>query len=267
MDISTFKRIAVESIIFQLEQIAGKKLPTSGLLCGGSVSNKFLSLVDGAEYPINDIDIFITQPFTEFNKENNVEYDDFNGDYEYQFIEQETYHVVDSFRSGLLNYIFIDMKDKDIMNTNEFILKGFDFNNCQIGIDLKTRELITTPFFDEFFYSRILNCVTFLTPAHSILRWVKKSHELQKEVDMRKIHLLMTDKMRFNNKPIFFGKKYCDIYWIYESDLIPFFELQSFFNYQVEKFLSTNNGCSIPQPKLNQWRKTNIWTLKPRIII
>ncbi len=273
MDIRTFKRIAANSIINRLETIGGK-LPKTGFVCGGAVANSLLSIIDGIEYPINDIDIFITDSIDNYTKLNSIILGDESDDYSYTSIQQLNYDVFKSYRCELFNYIFIRMNTIDPEELS--IIESFDINCCQIGIDLISKRLVTTPEFDDFIENRILKCVTFNTPAHTVLRLVQKSKDLQLYIDMNYIYNSM--KAHFQSLPefknlfksfsepkhLFFGKKYYSIYNDNECMIAPFFELKSFKDFQIERYVKRNLSM-ITEINIMNWKKTKTWTLIPRI--
>ena len=80
--------------------------------------------------------------------------------------DASNYRILEVLRDGLLNTIVIS-QIIDLQNNRDFtyILNGFDFNCCQIGIDLATGNLFYTPQFAEFFRTNQLDISAMYTPG------------------------------------------------------------------------------------------------------
>lgn len=275
---SEYKKIVAKVIVERLEKKTARKLPDKGLLCGGAVASTYLSLVDDKTYPINDVDIFVTD---DPNKYINtyLKFQSLSDDvtYDYVMASQETYHVTDSLRDGLTNYIFVKLDGVSKGNPDLMILDGFDINCCQIGIDLSTYELYTTPAFDKFIENRELKIITTLTPSHTAIRIVKKSNELGVKLNKPQVFkelfpYFFARRISSSKKErtLFFGSKYKNMYFDYLVELLPFFSLITYAEHKINAW--NNNGSEKLQYSENEptdenikkWLKVKLWVLEPR---
>ena len=151
-----------------------QKLPESGFLSGGAVANTILSIIDGKEYPINDLDVFIigtdenSKSFTTTPIRTNEEVIGTDR-YENIIINPDvsnSYQIKSTKWDGLINYVFVEFKRKDSEEKNLYkrIIDSFDINCCKVGIDLSDSELIISEDFINFITGRQLECTTPVTP-------------------------------------------------------------------------------------------------------
>ena len=275
MDMKFYKEITANNIVAALEKKLGRKLPNYGLVCGGSVCNTLLSLLDDKSYPINDIDLFLSEdPITFINK--NLKNIAFSEDktYEYLLAFQETYHVVESIRNGLLNYVFYKLDGPLHTDLNLMVLEAFDINCCQIGIDLSTLAIHSTPEFNKFVEDRELKITTTLTPAHTAIRIVKKAKELNvkldKSTEFKKLFQFFSSHKNNKKCTLLFGRKYMNMYYEYREDLLLYFSLNTYADYKIntwndsgfDKKQYTENEPT--KENIKKWLKTELYTLIPR---
>lgn len=97
------------------------------------------------------------------------------------------YQVLSTSQEGLFNHIGVDSNrirrvPRVSMEVHELfardIVRSFDFNCVQVGIDLKNRKLIWTPEFERFVQSRQIEVSRHHTPGHTAIRLLKKLSEL-----------------------------------------------------------------------------------------
>jgi hypothetical protein len=84
-------------------------------------------------------------------------------------------HLVTTFRDELFNYV---VYNHSVTPTHMDILKYFDINCTQVGIDLYTKEIVYTTDFLNFFDSKQIEIIDFYLPYHTISRYFKKRDEL-----------------------------------------------------------------------------------------
>lgn len=92
---------------------------------------------------------------------------------------KEGYKILGTTRSGMLNEVayertWLDARVSETLS----VLRGFDMNCVQVGVDASSRELVWTPGFEEFVASGQLRVVNVNTPFHTATRYFKKKAEL-----------------------------------------------------------------------------------------
>jgi len=250
-----------------------QKLPNSGFLSGGAVANTILSIIDGKEYPINDLDVFIVEDSmgdcvttTPLRTDDEIVFQD-----RYENIItnpdlQNSYRIKSTSLDGLINYVYVHFRNP-ISNESDYrrILKSFDINCCKVGIDLSDRNMIIDQDFIDFIISRQLECTTPVTPAHSAIRLIKKRDELNAFLDKETSFKFLSQFYHFNdnvflcklNITFFFGQKYKDLYFKYQSEINEYFTLKTYAQCHKEKHHSwVKNG--IKEQTFNWWDVTGI---------
>lgn len=138
----------------------------------------------------------------------NLNMDILSDDYGHVFVESDGtfYRVIESTRDGLINNVtcivkkgngrqerylpeppednpnqvmtavthIIDYGKKEYNENCDIILRGFDINSCQAGIDLKTKKLYWTKPYADFLKTRQLMVDVPYTPIHTSIRLIKK---------------------------------------------------------------------------------------------
>ena len=279
-------------------------IPDNGFLAGGAVANTLLSMKYGDKYPINDLDIFIESEEKEdpFDMEyrssmaptRTQELTILSGYYEGElsYDHGSNYRILEVERDGLLNWITISrVSDRSNLRNYSYILNGFDFNCCQVGIDLKTNELYYTEEFEEFLNTKQLDVTAIYTPAHTAIRLFKKKKELNCYCDVEKCMELLSQpliretRVRLHSRYFgtYFSHKYKSMFLEHYGDIKPFFSMVSFFDDKKEMWGVSNNNHNrvsldrdhvtnwldpqktIPQELLQKWETYNdiMWTLVP----
>jgi len=279
-------------------------IPDNGFLAGGAVANTLLSMKYGDKYPINDLDIFIESeekddPFdmeyrSSMAPTRTQELTILSGYYEGElsYDHGSNYRILEVERDGLLNWITISrVSDRSNLRNYSYILNGFDFNCCQVGIDLKTNELYYTEEFEEFLNTKQLDVTAIYTPAHTAIRLFKKKKELNCYCDVEKCMELLSQpliretRVRLHSRYFgtYFSHKYKSMFLEHYGDIKPFFSMVSFFDDKKEMWGVSNNNHTrvsldrdhvtnwldpqktIPQELLQKWETYNdiMWTLVP----
>ncbi len=235
----------VKIVLSKLSQYGN--IPSDGFLCGGAVANILMKLKWGGDYPINDLDIFVeTKKYKETSTPTrtdklalNTEYQHLNASYNHG----NCYRIVSSDRDGMINIVKVFRESRDKSDNYMYILKGFDLNCTQVGIDLKTGQMLYTKEFNQFLKDKQLKVVAPYTPAHTAIRLFKKIDELGCYCDVDGQMKLLSQP--FNNPTMqrydryyagvfamFFGVKYKEMYEKYEEQLKPYFRMVSLFDYK-----------------------------------
>lgn len=235
----------VKIVLSKLSQYGN--IPSDGFLCGGAVANILMKLKWGGDYPINDLDIFVeTKKYKETLTPKrtdkltlNTEYQHLNASYNHG----NCYKIVSSDRDGMINIVKVFRESRDKSDNYMYILKGFDLNCTQVGIDLKTGQMLYTKEFNQFLKDKQLKVVAPYTPAHTAIRLFKKIDELGCYCDVDGQMKLLSQP--FNNPTMqrydryysgvfamFFGVKYKEMYEKYEEQLKPYFRMVSLFEYK-----------------------------------
>lgn len=280
-------------------------IPNRGFLAGGAVANTLLRMKNKDSeykdnlYPINDLDIFIESE-SENNQSNTplrtkeliIQEGYFAGEIGYD--EDSNYRILNVSREGLINTITIS-QIADLQNNRDYsyILNAFDFNCCQIGIDLETGNIFYTSHFVEFFKSNQLDITSLYTPGHTAIRLFKKIKELNCYCNIEKCMEILSQPLipsiRWRLTPIhwgfYFSHKYKDIFMKYFSEIKTYFKMVKFFDDKKElwykrheelngtkkstdkKHISNwlNPDVSIPTETLSKWAEYNdiMWALRP----
>lgn len=279
-----------------------KVIPEKGFMAGGAVANTIFSIFWGDKpYPINDIDIFYetkraSTPFYSWDRVHTPMRSDsltIVGDgYDVTkcvYDSNVTYKVLTTRRDGLINFIEISSisdRNRDYM----YILKGFDLNCCQAGIDLETGELLYTKEFEELLFNKQLDVTSFYTPAHTAIRIFKKIYELGLYCNVEQCMSILSQPLTGPNVPIikslgfstYFSTKYKDLYQKYYRELSKYFTMVKFFDHKKQLWAQMNDVVNrvfdedhasnwldpkntIPTHLLDRWANyKNLWTLVPK---
>ena len=296
----------VSKILTELSELCA--IPDNGFLAGGAVANTLLSMKYGKPYPINDLDIFIEteddpDPFDILPESHRgrtptrtqtlvIQSGYYEGELGYD--HGSNYRILEVDRDGLLNWITISrVINRDNIRNYRYILNGFDFNCCQVGIDLKTNELYYTDEFEEFLNTKQLDVTAIYTPAHTAIRLFKKKKELDCYCDVEKCMELLSQPLiretRLKLSPrhfgIYFSHKYRDMFVEHYKELKEYFKMVRFFDDKKDIWKLNNNTStplvssdeqhvtnwlnpenSIPTEILEKWSSYNdiMWTLLPK---
>ena len=241
--IESVKENLVTQVLDRLSKL--EELPKEGFLCGGSVANTILSIIDGKDYPINDLDIFnIDKETSHSNAPIRIDDNDITSDrYENRAIipssSKGNYRITTTHYNGLINYVYVYFSYVDgvqVKDQYQMILNSFDINCCKVGIDLSTNTLFLTKDFVDFIHTRQIECVNPTTPGHTAIRVLKKRDDLNAFLNKDDVFKFLSQFYNYNNNVInnrlnltlFFGKKYKDLFHKYENELNEYFELWSY---------------------------------------
>jgi len=286
----------VERIICDLSEYGD--IPNKGFLAGGAVANLLMTYLWEGNYPINDLDIFIESEqslhkYTSTPQRTNelvVEGDGYMVT-KLSYDHGSNYQILNVERDGLLNTIEISrIANRKKRDDYQYILNGFDFNCCQVGIDLSNNKIFYTEEFENFLNYRQLEVTAVYTPAHTAIRLFKKLDELNCYCDIEGSMEMLSQPLILRNMihlqrshfGIYFSTKYKEMYLKYYGKIKEYFKMVKFFDhkkelwYKINDFESTipNNHSlnwldhtkSIPQEELDKWAKYNdiMWTLEPK---
>lgn len=162
------------------------------------IAGSFATHVDTEQYLFNDIDVFVMG------------------------FDVETNHLVDTTKCYDIDSSYkLRLREKDgslwkkypqceDLKVNIIIVSGcnglnhlinfFDINSCQVGYEIDIRngkmgDVVHTVFYEKFLRTRILEVVSFNTPASSLFRLINKSYELNLP---RKIDGKLLMKLKWN---------------------------------------------------------------------
>jgi hypothetical protein len=184
-----------------------------GFIAGGSVANILNYLAHGVEPVIRDIDIFY--PYTrEANIVKNVDGELYDKAYVQDgWVESEmedfrqafnTELTIDGdwygnkwvqpngdfclmkshFRDGIANYVEVHVGSRNVgTNRKMIILKGFDINSCQVGLDLNEKKIVYTDEFCEFLKSRQMKVTIPVNPFQTTIRLHRKIEDMEAYCD------------------------------------------------------------------------------------
>ena len=286
----------VERIIYDLSGYSD--VPNKGFLAGGAVANLLMSYLWEGNYPINDLDIFIEseQDLHRYKStplrtnELVVEGDGYMVT-KLSYDHGSNYRILNVERDGLLNTIEISrVANRKKRDDYQYILNGFDFNCCQVGIDLSNNKIFYTEEFENFLNHRQLEVTAVYTPAHTAIRLFKKLDELNCYCDIEGSMEILSQPLILSNMVhlqrshfgIYFSTKYKEMYLKYYGKIKEYFKMVKFFDHKKELWFKINdfesnipnnhslnwldNTKSIPQEQLDKWAKYNdiMWTLEPK---
>ena len=274
-------------------------IPNKGFLAGGAVANLLMRFVwEDDSYPINDLDVFVEGQleFLEFKntplRTNSliVEGDGYMVT-KLSYDHGSNYQILDVERDGLLNTIKISrVSNQSNKEDYRYILNGFDFNCCQVGIDLSTNKIYYTEDFENFLNYRQLEVTAVYTPAHTAIRLFKKIEELKCYCNIDECMELLSQPLikqnlihlRSNQFGIYFSTKYKEMYMKHYTKIKEYFKMVKFFDHKKSVFMERVNfestipnghalswldsNNSIPKEQLDKWAKYNdiMWTLEPK---
>lgn len=175
--------------LFHISEIYDGYRP-GGCIAGQAVSSAVQDLFFGGRGGVyNDVDCFApsasgaVDSATTRNRVQTVQMAEVIGDIAYDEINTQIawrYRVLNSSRIDTLNLVQVgDVMRKSSLELTESILKSFDLNCVQVGIDLVERRLVWTPAFERFLVSRQMEVESAHTPAHTAIRLAKKMGELK----------------------------------------------------------------------------------------
>ena len=285
----------VERILNDLSKYGD--IPNKGFLSGGAVANTLMGYVWGGEYPVNDLDIFIdydensryASSRTPLRSDKLIIEGDGYMVTKLSYDHGSNYQIMSVEREGYLNRIFINSARRN--NGYSYVLNGFDFNCCQVGIDLDNNTICYTDSFENFLNNKQLEVTAIYTPAHTAIRLFKKLDELKCYCNVEESMNLLSQPLLLENiinlSPrhfgLYFSTKYKEMYFTYYSKIKEYFKLTKFFDHKksiwnlrngvvkpvdnvdhIANWLNPN--ANIPTEVLSMWAKNNdiMWTLTPK---
>lgn len=180
-----------EPILAHLGKMA--KLPKFGVVAGQAVASAIEDLwgVGGGVY--NDLDVFIPCSGRFTSKEPKANHmptrceavalsrSGYGGSVQRHLEMVQTYRIEEVRYKGLVNKVYFSLPDAYEVRAAdhaERVIGGFDINAVRVGIDLRTRKLVWDSHYEQFLADRELRIAACYTPAHSMVRLLKKAQEL-----------------------------------------------------------------------------------------
>lgn len=181
------------------------ELPPEGVAAGQSVASVAMEALGiRLACPINDVDVFLNERLTpEVQEKARPKDETFGGRLSrlssrvssatsrgldnsgYSIMAEATvkdgYELLRATREGMLNEVFYRRTryfEEQQGSETALVIKAFDLNCAQIGLDLKTGELAWTTDFEEFLASHELRVMNVATPFHTAARYFKKKQDL-----------------------------------------------------------------------------------------
>ena len=293
------KKENIGDIIIGELSCLGVDIPNKGFLAGGAVANLLMRFVwEDESYPINDLDVFVEGELNFLEYKNTpvrtnsliVEGDGYMVT-KISYDHGSNYQILDVERDGLLNTIKISrVSNQSNKEDYRYVLNGFDFNCCQVGIDLSTNKIYYTEGFEKFLNYRQLEVTAVYTPAHTAIRLFKKIEELKCYCNVDECMELLSQPLikqnlihlRRNQFGIYFSTKYKEMYMKYYTKIKEYFKMVKFFDHKKSVFMERVNfestipnghalswldsNNSISKEQLNKWAeyKGIMWTLEPK---
>jgi len=197
-------------------------LPKRGFVAGGSIANIIWELVSGNKAVVNDIDIFVFEK--ELDSINNVNNSDSLFKYEEKDVKyyedytgmcftsytKDFYTISESTRNDMFNEITYQANTTD----PSLILKSFDINATRVGYSIEEDKVYWDKDFETFLKTGKLRVSNLMTPSHTATRIVKKSKELNIELDPFELNLIQYALYyRFSdNIKLRFKERYLEMY-------------------------------------------------------
>ena len=235
-------------------------LPKNGFIAGGSIANLIWEEVSGVKAIINDIDVFIfkellaeySQDKNEYiysfkQDEENLWYDDYSG---IRFFDKAKnfYSIIESTKDDMFN--FIDYKSNT--DNPEIIVNSFDINCTAVGYSIEEDKVYWTKEFERFLINKKLKVTNLKTPCHTAIRIIKKSDELNIELDTFELKILQHSVGKYKLGDIYkvrFQDRYQGLFNKYSSILSKYFCLEF------------DQEC-VAHVLRHYKKKVNLWTLK-----
>lgn len=185
-----------KKIINILKKETKEKFPTTGIIAGQSVAEAYFRIMNIKIHTrIKDIDIFHNEKhvldkynnFKKCNKNTSI----IRTGVQKIIISESSYGmqttnnhdklvILKTVEVEKLNLILVDKLKKTKKSLISSVVDSFDINSIQIGVDLKTKEIYKTKFFDDFVENKQLKIVNYCSPITSLFRLLDK-HELSKK--------------------------------------------------------------------------------------
>jgi hypothetical protein len=218
-----------------------KPFPKSGFIAGGSLANLIWEFVSNNKAIINDIDVFIYDgeykksdnvpslwnsekneklTYLSTDKSVNIHYNGLST----SLVCKDYYRINKCENEGIFNKIYYKSSRNDL----KIIIESFDINCTQIGYSIEEDKFYWTKDFEEFLMTSDLKLVNLLSPAHSVIRLVKKKDELNCNLSNLEIEICsiaISRQFRDINKK-YFTEKYLTIFRKYSNILENHFEIR-----------------------------------------
>lgn len=237
------------------------KLPESGFLAGGSLGNVIWELVSGNKAIINDIDVFILnqvipkninqdeKPLFEYKEEQTNYFEEYSG-MSWFSETKEYYRIIEANNEDIINTVYYEATTTDPL----IIINSFDINCTRVGYSIDEDKIYWSKDFEDFLKTGELKISNLRTPAHTAIRIVKKSNELNAKMNDFELKLVQ-HSLSYGFADILrrrFKERYFNLFTKYKDLLEPFFTIEQ--DVDIENFIKT---------KFND--NSKIWTLVPKL--
>lgn len=182
------KQIDVKGILRRLSDFVS--LPSTGIVAGQAVASAIYEQIGIPVKPVyNDVDIFHVDKKVGYHYKirdasvstvsawrNTV----LQSDYGESFMSSYSkYSIVSTLRRGMLNHVYLESASHNARTVSVLdVVRTFDMNAVQVGIDLMDEVIEFTPAFAAFCKSLELEIVNLYTPAASLARFFIKKEQL-----------------------------------------------------------------------------------------
>lgn len=245
-----------ETILAHLGKLA--KLPKFGVVAGQAVASAIEDLWGAGGGVYNDLDVFIpstgkfTKPGSKANtmptrgEAKSTTHTGYGGSVQRHLELVQTYRIEEVRYAGLINRVYFrlpDVQDRRADDHAQRVISGFDINAVRVGIDLRTRKLVWDAHYEQFLANRELRIAACYTPAHTLVRLLKKAQELPDvtvdvETAARITAMLQTESLyrTLNSAKLvsyLFGDKFTRLAMSHESQWQAYYQLDDAWFHQA----------------------------------
>lgn len=255
-----------------------KETKIDGFIAGGSVANVLNYIKHGVEPVIRDIDIFYPHDKNENDKSENkwVESEmlDLKGPIDTSLrVDGDWYGnkwvqpngdfclMISHSRDGVSNYIKVHVgTENKKINKKMIILRVFDINACQVGLDLKEEKILYTQDFVEFLRSRQMLVTIPVNPFQTTMRLHRKIKDMEAYCDFEnEVKMLQYGTLCRENVANRFGSE------TYEKYLENKEMVDKYFDVTKVKKPKKYRGDNIFEPPTLYSEGHKLWMFLPKI--
>jgi hypothetical protein len=241
------------------------ELPRFGVLAGQAVASAIDDLWGAGGGVYNDFDVFLPSSIVIPNKcdvstlahrVKPIAMTRQYGGATHRHLELvQTYRIELVQYTGIINRIYFRLPGGEMRCGNHArrIISGFDINAVRVGIDIATKELVWDAHYEQFLRTRELRIAACYTPAHTLIRLLKKSQELANvsldlETAARITAMLQTDQLfeelnTSRTAAYFFGEKFATLAKSFSGQMLPYYELTDAWFHRQHSRSEWRSGC------------------------
>lgn len=178
-----------------LEHLESKvSLPRFGVVAGQSVASAIEDLYGKGGGVYNDVDLFLpvkygfaaksasrASPLAGYSKAGIGSTVGYGGSVRRHLELVQTYSIEAVAYFGNLNKVYFRLPSKQDSRVDDHsrrLISGFDLNAVRVAVDLQTRKLVWDRHYEDFLTTRELKIAACYTPAHTLIRLLRKAQEL-----------------------------------------------------------------------------------------